>query len=117
MEARLDDTNLFTDEAGGAAFYLEDEEEGDHDGHRGIQRGETPASEDYGDMIVDEAPEADNLDEEAIDMYLGAELMFDVGSGSERRGHVVERSRGLDGAAMIGRAHANPLFDTRGVRD
>ena len=111
MQERLDDTNFFTDEAGGAVFYLEDED-GNLDEHRGIQRGEAPADEEYGDMIVDEVPEADDLDEEAIDKYLGAELMFDVGSGSERRGRVVKRSRGLDGTA-VGRAHTNPLFDTR----
>ena len=34
------------------------------------------------------------------------------GTNDERRGRVIKRSRGLDGEP-IGRAHANPLFDTR----
>ena len=60
-------------------------------------------------MITGERPEAD--DEEAVDKYLNVELILDVGSSDERRGHVTKCSRVLDGEA-VGRAHANPLFDT-----
>jgi hypothetical protein len=69
-----------------------------------------PTNEEYGDMLIDERPEAD--DEEAVDKYLNAELILDVGTNNERRGRVVKRARGLDGEPL-GRAHANPLFDTR----
>ena len=51
-------------------------------------------------------------DEEALYKYLNVELLLDVGSANERRGRVAKRLQGLDGEA-VGRAHANPLFDTR----
>ena len=43
---------------------------------------------------------------------MNAELIFDVGTGSERKGWVVKRAKGTYGDP-IGRAHSNPLFDTR----
>jgi hypothetical protein len=70
----------------------------------------TPSPDEYGDMNIDERPEDD--DEEAIDKYLNVELIMNMGTNDERRGRVVKRSRGLDGDP-IGRAHVNPLFDTR----
>jgi hypothetical protein len=69
-----------------------------------------PSDDDYGDMAIGEMPDDD--DEEAIDKYLNIELILDVGTNNERRGHVVKRSQGPDGRP-VGRAHANPLFDTR----
>ena len=47
-----------------------------------------------------------------MDKYLNVELLLDVGLANERQGRVTKRSRGLDGEA-VGRAHANPFFDTR----
>jgi hypothetical protein len=61
-------------------------------------------------MHTDERPE-DN-DEEAVDNYLNVELIMNMGTNDERRGCVVKRSWGLD-SEPIGRAHVNPLFDTR----
>jgi hypothetical protein len=69
-----------------------------------------PTDEEYGDMNIAERPEED--DEEAVDNYLNVELIMNMGTNDERRGRVVKRSRGLDGEP-IGRAHTNPLFDTR----
>jgi hypothetical protein len=37
---------------------------------------------------------------------------MNTGTNDGRRGHVIKRSWGLDDEP-IGRAHANPLFDTR----
>ena len=71
--------------------------------------------EDYDDMNVPEAMEADEMDDEIMDKYLNAKLIFDVGTGSERKGRVVKRANGTSGES-IGRAHANPLFDTRECR-
>ena len=70
----------------------------------------TTTDEDYGDMITGERPELDG--EEAIDKYLNVELISDFGSVNERRGRVAKHSQGLDSEA-VGRAHANPFFDTR----
>jgi hypothetical protein len=47
-----------------------------------------------------------------ISISLNAELIFDVGTNNERRGRVIKRARGLDGEPL-GRAHTNPLIDTR----
>ena len=54
----------------------------------------------------------DEEDDGLFDKYLNAELMFDVGTGEERRGRVTKRAKSASGEA-IGKAHANPLFDTR----
>jgi hypothetical protein len=59
---------------------------------------------------IDDRPDED--DEEAVDNYLNVELIMNMGTNDKRRGRVVKRSRGLD-SKPIGRAHANPLFDTR----
>ena len=48
----------------------------------------------------------------AVDKYINMELIFDVGTDGERCGVVKKRSRGLDGRP-IGRAHTNPMFDSR----
>jgi hypothetical protein len=61
-------------------------------------------------MNTEERPEDD--DEEAVDKYLNVELIMNMGTNDERSGRVIKRSRGLDNEP-IGRAHANPLFDTR----
>jgi hypothetical protein len=47
-----------------------------------------------------------------VDKYLNAKLIFDVGMKNERRGRVIKHARGLD-SEPLGRAHTNPLFDTR----
>jgi Reverse transcriptase (RNA-dependent DNA polymerase) len=106
----LDDTNFAVEGDGDfVSMYLEDI---DHDNHLGVRHGNdlTPSDEEYDDMHVGARPDDD--DEEAVDKYLNVELILDVGHNDERRGRVVKRSRGPDGEP-IGRAHANPLFDTR----
>jgi hypothetical protein len=56
--------------------------------------------------------DADDINDDVIDKYINAELIFDVGTGSERRGRAVKRAKGTSGKP-IGRAHSNPLSDTR----
>jgi Reverse transcriptase (RNA-dependent DNA polymerase) len=92
-----------------ASFFLQDE---DDNSGLGAATVTTPTDAEYGDMLTADALESDDIDEEAIDKYLNAELIFDVGTGSERRGRVIKRAKGTTGDA-IGKAHANPLFDTR----
>ena len=110
LETLLDDKNFKLD--GDDGLYMEDL---DLDDNNGIPmetnvKVETVPDNEYGDDIMEERPEDD--DEEAIDKYLNVELILDLGSTDERRGRVVKRSRGLDGEP-IGRAHSNPLLDTR----
>jgi Reverse transcriptase (RNA-dependent DNA polymerase) len=112
LEESLNDENFVVEGEGEFdSMYLEDI---DDDTNAGVIREEdlhsTPSVDDYGDMHVDDRPEDD--DEEAIDKYLNAELIMNVGTNDERRGRVIKRTRGPDGE-RIGRAHANPLFDTR----
>jgi hypothetical protein len=77
-----------------------------------VPNGIARTEDDYGDMIVPDTLDADDINDDMIDKYLNAELIFDVGSGSERRGCVVKRAKGTSGKT-IGRAHSNPLFVTR----
>jgi hypothetical protein len=63
-------------------------------------------------MEIPETMDADDIDNELLDKYLNAELIFDAGTGNERKGRVVKRAKGTSGEP-IGRAHSNPLFDTR----
>lgn len=58
---------------------------------------------DYDDMDVPKAIEADDIDDEIMDKYMNAELIFDVGTRSERKGRVVKRAKGTSGKP-IGRA-------------
>ena len=41
-------------------------------------------AEDYRDMIVEEQPDEDNLDDDAINKYLNAELILSVGTNNKR---------------------------------
>jgi hypothetical protein len=103
VDERLSDHNFMADPAGG--FYIQDEPD---EMPNGIARTE----DDYGDMVIPDTLDADDINDDMIDKYLNAELIFDVGTGSERRGRVVKRAKGTSGEP-IGRAHSNPLFDTR----
>ena len=103
IEERLSDQNFITGDVEG--FYIQDE-------LADMPAGITRPEEDYGDMTIPDAMDADDIDNETLDKYLNAELVFDSGTGSERKGRVVKRAKGTSGEP-IGRAHADPLFDTR----
>ena len=103
IEVRLLDQNFITGDAEG--FYVQDE-------LTDIPAGITHPEEDYGNMTIPDAMDADNIDNEMLDKCVNAELICDIGTGSKRRGQVVKRAKGTSGEP-IGRAHANPLFDTR----
>jgi hypothetical protein len=112
LDDALDEANFIIDGDGEYdTWYLDDIKE--EDLNPGVVRtidASIPSAEDYGDMLVEKRPEED--DEEAVDKYLNVELIMNAGTNDERFGRVLKRARGLDGEP-IGRAHANPLFDTR----
>ena len=111
LEESLNDDNFVIEGEGEFdSMYLDDIDNDENPGVVYADENQTPSHEDYGDMHVDERPEDD--DEEAVDKYLNVELIMNMGTNNERHGRVIKRSRGLDGEP-IGRAHANPLFDTR----
>jgi hypothetical protein len=75
-----------------------------------MEDGITPTEEEYDGMIVEERPKSD--DEEALDKYLNMELRMSAGMDDERWGWVIKCAKGI-GGEPVGRAHANPFFDTR----
>jgi hypothetical protein len=103
VEEQLSDQNFMADPADG--LYIQDEPDE-------VPNGTARTEEDYGDMTTPDTLDADDINDEAINKYLNAELIFDVGTGSERIDRVVKRAKGTSGKP-IGRANSNPLFDTR----
>jgi Reverse transcriptase (RNA-dependent DNA polymerase) len=111
LEESLSDENFIIEGEGEfESMYLDDIDDDENHGVVYMNDKDTPNPEEYDDMHIGDRPEED--DEEAIDQYLNVELLMNMGTNDERRGRVVKRSRGLDGEP-IGRAHTNPLFDTR----
>ena len=111
LEESLDNANFAVEgEERYKSMFLDDIELDSNPGIHYRDIDHTPSAEEYDDMNIEDRPDDD--DEEAIDKYLNAELILDVGTNDEQRGHVIKRSWGLDGEP-IGRAHVNPLFDTR----
>ena len=103
---RLDDTN-FKDDGDGRPGYLEDVEDDEEEWRR---RGLVPSDEDYGQMIEEQTPDADDMGSQ-YDEYVGAQIRMDIG-GENMVGTVTKRQKGLDGKP-IGKKHKNPLFDSR----
>ena len=108
LDKRLNDTKFLLEDS--PHFSGLDYNNDNHNHGNITNHGITPSDDEYGDMLTDDRPEAE--DEEAIDNYLTCELIMDVGSDNERKGRVTKRSRG-HGGKPIGVAHNNPLFDTR----
>ncbi len=102
VEDRLSGQNFTLHDQNG--FYIQDEP--DDNAPTAI------CEEDHGDMSLPETPDIDDVDDNLMDKFLNAELIFDVGTVHERDGRVVKPAKGTSGEP-IGRAHANPLFDTR----
>jgi hypothetical protein len=108
VDERLNDQGFFIAQDPDTTFFLQDEDDM-YDTGSVIT---TPTVGDYGDMLTPDTLEADDVDDEILDKYLNTELIFDMGTGAERRGRVIKRAKGTTGQS-IGRGHANPLFDTR----
>ncbi|KAI2509503.1 Reverse transcriptase (RNA-dependent DNA polymerase) [Fragilaria crotonensis] len=104
VDERLSDQNFMADPADG--FYIQDK-------FNEVPSGTVRTEEDYGDIMdTPDTLDADDINDDVIDKYLNAELIFNVGTGSSRKGRVVKHAKGTSGEP-IGRAHSNPLFDTR----
>ena len=101
IEERLLDQNFLTGDADG--LNIQDE-------LADMPTGVTGTEVDYGDMTIPaDAMDADDIDDEMLDKYLNAELIFDIGTGSKRKGRVVKHAKGTSGELIDNRAHANPL--------
>ena len=94
---RLEDTKFLLEDS---PHFADLDYDDDNHNHGVItNHGITPSDDEYGDMLTDDRPEADN--EEAIDKYLICELVMDVGSGNEQKGRVTKRSRGHGGELVL----------------
>ena len=72
----------------------------------------TPSDDEYADMLPEDRPNRDDLDDDAYDRYIGAKVLIDVlGEGSRRA--TVKRCVRNDYGTVVGNHHQNPLLDTR----
>ena len=72
----------------------------------------TLSNEAYGDIIVEERPDQDGIDDTAYAKYIGAEMMMDTTEEGPRQETVRRCVEELDRTKM-GTYHGNPLMDTR----
>jgi hypothetical protein len=96
LTRNLDDENFQIEGDGDYRSWQLPDINDDYDENTGIERNPglepmTPMDEDYDDMLIGERPEAN--DEEAMDKYLNAELIFDVGMNNERWGQVIKKGK------------------------
>ena len=103
---RLDDEN-FQIALPNHMFYLQDDD-GDT-AQSDLQN--TPSDADYGDMILEDKPDADEVEFDCFDQYLGAEFLINS-NGETKMATVSKRMKDNEGNA-IGKRNANPLLDTR----
>jgi hypothetical protein len=78
-----------------------------------LPQDETPEYEVYEDDHTPplNIPERDDVDQNAIDRYLQAEVILPI-AGEKSIGKVVRRKRDVDGN-LIGKSSVNPILDTR----
>ena len=106
---RLSDIGYVDNSIGDGTPYIEDimlDDGGIGNDHR---TGIIPTDEEYGSMLVTEKSDADDF--ESYDKYIGSQILLDLGH-QRLQGRVVKRTKG-PGGETIGRAHSNPMFDTR----
>ena len=71
-------------------------------------RGIIPSDEEYGDMIVEPAPDDDEHPD--LDNYIHVQLLLDIG-GEQIQGHILKRFKDPNGTKK-GKAHRNSMFNT-----
>ena len=105
LTVRLDGDN-YTVHSPDHVFYLQDDDDEPSDNSAYI-----PPDAEYGDMLQHDTLEADDIEFESLDKYVGAEF-FVNDNGKSVPAKVLKRARDNDGNA-IGKQHSNPLMDTR----
>ena len=103
VNARLDDTNITSDDLNGESPYLQDYSLPAPDVHRGI----ISSDKEYGDMIVEPAP--DDNEHPDLDNYIHTQLLLDIG-GKQLQAHILKRVKEPD-VTKKGKAHRNPMFN------
>ena len=103
---RLDDENFHLDTPN-HVFYLQDDagpaiDTSSHD---------IPTDAEYGDMLQQPSADADDIEFDTFDQYLGAEFIVNS-NGETAMATVSKRAKNNEGYA-IGKRNTNPLLDTR----
>jgi hypothetical protein len=105
VHERLSDDN-FTIDLPNHVFYLQDDDFGPD-----APPADIPTDAEYGDMIQLDKPEADDLEFETFDQYIGAEFAINL-NGKLTTAKVTKRARDNEGKP-VGKQHSNPLLDSR----
>jgi hypothetical protein len=72
----------------------------------------TPTDAEYRmDQLPPDRPDEDDIQSDAYDKYIGAEVLVDFGMEGRKRATVKSRARDFEGH-FIGRSNKNPLLDT-----
>ena len=108
LDKRLDDTDSVNPEVG--KLYIGEMDHADDVAHR--DSSNTPSDEEYANMKTEDRPEQDDVDDEAYDKYIVAEVILDVPGEGAWRATVKHRVENADGM-KAGMYHRNPLMDTR----
>ena len=108
LKKRLYDTNFVNPEAGD--LYIDELDKSDEASHG--EGSQTPYGRKYADMIQEELPEKNDVDDKAYDKYIGAEVMMDVPVEGKRCATVNRRVDNIDGNKS-GTYHQNSMMDTR----
>ncbi|MHA7927589.1 MAG: Ty1/Copia family ribonuclease HI, partial [Marinobacter sp.] len=107
IDDRLDATGFQAQDMDGVTQYIEDIGLSESDPAR---QGMVPTDEEYGGMLVSDVTEADEHPD--LDQYIGAQLLLDTAGSEPLTARVVRRVHDPSGTP-VGRAHKNPMFDTR----
>jgi hypothetical protein len=107
---RLDETGFVIDNVFESKNVLQDEDLNDDSAYG--DGTNTPTDEEY--RMNTKPPERldeDDIQSDAYDKYIGAELAVDFGTDGKRRATVKERVRDFEGN-YVGRSNTNPYLDT-----
>jgi hypothetical protein len=110
MDKRLDEANFVIDNAFESSNILQDDDL--HDDPAYGDGSQTPSDVEYRmDMKPPDRLDEDDIQSDAYDKYIGAEISVNFGTEGRKRATVKEQARDFEGN-FVGRNHKNPLLDT-----
>ena len=107
VNERLRDENFAVD-LPNHVFYLQDDDNANPD----LNDANTPTDAVNGDMLQPEKPEADDLEFETFDQYIGAEFVVNL-NGEPTMAKVTKCACDNERKPVGKQQHANPLLDSR----
>ena len=108
LEKILDDTNFVNPEVG--ELYIKKMDDDDNVAQGDVSN--TLSDKEYANMKAEEHPEQDDIDNDAYNKYIGAEVIMDVPGEGARCATVKRRVENADGT-KAGQYHRNTLMNTR----